>query len=219
MAITGAGWVLYLIAHMLGNLQIFAGPDGINEYAAALREMPAVLWAARGLLLLGILFHIGLAIRLRTLSASARPVKYVKRSYRKASPAGRAMLLSGLILLSFLAYHLAHYTLHLTNPEFAGLTDAQGRFDVYTMVIIGFQNKAIAALYIISVALVCMHLMHGIPSLFQTFGLRHPKYTPLLNKAGVGLAVILFIGFAVVPIGVMAGWVDPELGAVAMGGN
>jgi len=208
IALTGTGWVLFLIAHCLGNLQVYAGPDAINGYGAKLREMPAILWTARSLLALGILFHIALAVRLKSLSSGARPVKYVVKRHRRANPAGRAMILSGLTLGAFLAYHLAHYTLFLTNPEYKQLTDLEGRHDVYTMVVHGFSNNGLVALYILAAGLVCAHLAHGIPSLFQTFGLRHPKYTPIFGKAGVGLALLLFVGFAMVPVGVMAGWIS-----------
>lgn len=209
MAITGAGWVLFLIAHMLANLQVFAGPDAINGYAAGLREMPPVLWGARSLLLLGILFHVALAIKLAGRNRGARPVGYVKKKNLRSSAAGRTMILSGLVFGFFLAYHIAHYTLLVVHPEYQDMVDPLGRHDVYTMVIAGFSNKLVAGLYIGFVALVAMHLYHGVPSLFQTLGLRHPKYTPALRGAGVGLALVLFLGFAAVPVGVMAGWVEP----------
>lgn len=212
MAVTGAGWVLYLIAHMLGNLQIFAGPDTINGYAAALKDMPPVLWTARALLALGILFHIVLALRLKARSSAARPVGYVKKKSLRTSAAGRAMILSGLALGAFLAYHIAHFTLLVVDTDYQTLVDYAGRHDVYSMVVLGFSNVIVSSLYIVAVALVCAHLVHGLPSLFQTFGMRHPKYTPFLNRAGLTVAVLLFIGFAAVPVGVMAKWVGPAGG-------
>lgn len=209
VALTGIGWVLYLILHMVGNLQIFAGPDAINGWAANLRTMPGVLWTVRGLLVVGIVLHVFMAIRSTMKNRAARPTKYVKRRYLRSSPAARTMIYSGLIIFAFICYHLAQFTLHWTNPEYGHMHDILGRHDVYSMVVMGFSNYGIVALYIIAVALVCMHLTHGVPSFFQTLGLRHPKYTPLLNFLGIGLALVLFVGFTSVPVSVMAHWIKP----------
>ncbi len=211
MAFTGMGWVLYLIAHMIGNLQIFMGREAINSYAAGLKAMPAVLWGARSLLLLGIVVHVAVAMKLTAANRSARPVGYAKKKNLRSTAAGRTMILTGLIVFFFMAYHIAHYTLLLTNPEYKELTD-YGRHDVYNMVVLGFQNYVVSGLYIVAVALICFHLSHGFPSFFQSLGLRHPKYTPLFKTVGVLLALVLFVGFVSVPIAVMADWVGPVVG-------
>ena len=212
VAFTGLGWIVYLIAHMVGNLQIFMGRDAINAYAASLRDMPAVLWGARSLLLLGFVLHVAFAIRLTARNRAARPVGYVKKKNLRSTVVGRTMILSGLIVLVFLAYHIAHYTLLVTNPEYQNLHDGLGRHDVYSMVVLGFSNYGISALYILGVTLICLHLGHGFPSFFQTLGLRHPKYTPLFQALGLGVAIILFVGFVSVPIAVMADWIGPAAG-------
>jgi succinate dehydrogenase / fumarate reductase cytochrome b subunit len=160
-------------------------------------------------LVLGIVLHVITAVRVTRKNRAARPTKYVKRRYRRSSPAARTMIFTGLIIFAFIAYHLAQFTLHWTNPEYGHMHDALGRHDVYSMVVMGFHNYAISALYIIAVALVCMHLTHGVPSFFQTLGLRHPKYTPLLNFLGIALALGLFVGFCSVPVSVMAHWIKP----------
>jgi succinate dehydrogenase / fumarate reductase cytochrome b subunit len=207
MAVTGLALVAFAFAHMLGNLQIFLGPDAINGYAKSLRMVPALLWTARTGLILMVLLHIGAAVLLVLENRAARPVPYAKTSRIVTGYAARTMAYSGLIIVAFVAYHLAHFTLLWTNPEFRTLHDAVGRHNVYDMVVTGFQNKAIAALYIIAVGLLCMHLSHGIPSFFQSLGLRHGKYTPAVELIGPVAAVLLFVGYVSVPISVMAGWI------------
>ncbi|RMH40235.1 MAG: succinate:quinone oxidoreductase [Deltaproteobacteria bacterium] len=207
MAVTGAALLLFVIAHMLGNLQVFLGPSAINGYAHSLRMMPGLLWTARIGLLVAVVLHIVSGIRVTSLNRAARPERYRGRQYRAATMASRSMPVSGLVIFAFVAYHLAHYTLMWVNPEFKTFTDDLGRHDVYRMVVTGFSNKGVAALYIIAVGLLCSHLAHGIPSFFQTLGLRHPKFTPAIEVLGPAIAIVLFLGFAAVPVGVMAKWV------------
>lgn len=213
MAITGIGLVLFTIVHMLANLQMYLGPSAMNHYGHSLRQMPGLLWTARILLLGAVLIHIGSAIRLTILNKRARPERYQYNDYRAAGYASRTMMVSGFILFAFIGYHLAHYTLMVTNPDFAKLTDDLGRHDVYAMVIKGFSNYIVSGFYIVAVWLLCSHLAHGIPSFFQTFGLRHPRYTPLLTAVGKAVALVLFLGFASVPVGVMAKWITLAGGA------
>jgi len=215
MAFTGMGWVVYLILHCVGNLQIFLGRDAINGYAATLRTLPAVLWGVRSLLILGIVLHVGYALKLTVANRAARPVGYAKKQHLRATLAGRTMIITGLIVFFFLAYHIAHYTLLITNPSYQNLHDGLGRHDVYSMVVIGFNHYWISALYIIAVGLICFHLSHGFASFFQSLGLRHPKYTPFLKGLGVVLSLALFVGFVSVPVAVMANWVGPAV----VGGN
>jgi succinate dehydrogenase / fumarate reductase cytochrome b subunit len=207
MAVTGIGLVLFTIAHMLGNLQVFGGPAAINGYAHSLRQVPGLLWTARAGLIVAVLLHIGAAIRVTLQNLAARPEGYRARDYRAASYASRTMVWSGVILFAFVVYHLAHFTLLWVRPEYKTFIDDMGRHDVYRMVVTGFSHELVAIAYIIAVGLLCMHLAHGIPSFLQTLGIRHPKYTPMLEVAGPAIAVLLFLGFAAVPVGVMAHWV------------
>ena len=207
MAVTGLGLVGFVIAHMLGNLLVFFGPSAINEYADSLRNLPGgTLWVARLGLVAIVVIHIVSAIRLTMMNRAARPVRYKRKQNLVTSYAARTMFWSGLIIAFFIAYHLAHFTFLLTNPEFSQMMDGN-RHDVYTMVVTGFQNKAVVALYLVAVALLASHLGHGLPSFFQTLGIRHHTYTPLLKGAGKALAVILFVGFASVPISIATGWI------------
>jgi len=213
MAVTGIALVLFVIIHMVANLQIFMGPVAINSYGHHLRQLPPLLWGARGGLLLVVVLHIGSAIRLTLQNRAARPRAYAYTDYRAAGYASRTMALSGLILFAFIAFHLAHYTLLWVDTSFQGFTDQMGRHDIYHMVIVGFSNYWVSALYIIAVWLLCSHLSHCIPSYFQTLGLRHPKYTPGIEKSGPVIAGLIFLGFISVPIAVMAKWITLAGGA------
>jgi len=213
MGATGIALVLFVIVHMAANLQAFAGPTQLNIYGKHLRDLPWLLWGARGGLLLVVLIHIATAIKLARANRAARPVGYAYTDYRAASYASRTMVYSGLILFAFIAFHLAHYTLLWVTPEYTKYVDDMGRHDVYRMVIHGFSNYGISALYIVSVFLLCSHLAHGIPSFFQSLGVRHPKVTPAIERFGPILAWLIFIGFISVPIAVMAKWITFPGGA------
>jgi len=203
VAITGLGLVGFVIAHLSGNLLIFAGREALAEYAEGLRKFPALLWVARiGLIGMAVL-HIGFTIKLNLANKAARPVAYAKKTYRRASLQSRTMVLTGLTLLAYIIYHLLHFTWRTTNPEIAAL----GPYEVYDMLIIGFSNPAISLFYIVATALLGMHLSHGISSIFQTLGLNNPKYNKLFKSIGPALGVILALGFISIPVAVMTGFV------------
>ena len=210
MAITGLALVLFILGHMLGNLQVFAGREAINSYAAALKGMPALLWTVRGGLVVVVLLHALSAISLTLANRAARPVKYAYNDYVVTGYAARTMIWGGIIVGLFIAFHLAHFTLLVTHPEFSALTDGAGRHDVYGMVVVGFEQIPISIIYIVAVAVLCLHLSHGIPSFLQSLGLRHPRITPLSEKLGPAIALAIFVGMTSIPVSVMAGWLTME---------
>jgi succinate dehydrogenase / fumarate reductase cytochrome b subunit len=205
MALSGLGLFVFVLAHMAGNLQIYAGPDLLNQYAVNLRHLGPLLWVARlGLLALAVV-HIASAIRLTQINRAARPVAYAVSTPQVSGYAARSMLMGGLIILGFLLYHLAHFTLGLTNPEQFSLHDAEGRHDVYAMVVLGFRQPLISGLYILAMIPLVMHLSHGVSSALQTLGLNSPKYDLLLRSTGPVLGAIVFIGNVSIPLAVLAG--------------
>src|ERR1700722_16520489 len=117
MAITGLGLVGFVIIHMIGNLLIFAGRDALNGYAAALKHNPAFLWTARTGLLFFFVVHMAFALRLSLHNKAARPTRYVYEDTVEADWASRHMLLTGLVLLAFVLYHLAHFTLGVVATD------------------------------------------------------------------------------------------------------
>ncbi|MFT7461888.1 MAG: succinate dehydrogenase / fumarate reductase cytochrome b subunit [Pseudohongiellaceae bacterium] len=215
LALTGLALLGFVVGHLLGNLQIFLGPEALNAYAAGLQDLGALLWVARGGLLFVFVVHIAVAVKLASENKAARPVAYVDPVGKvAANPATRLMLLSGLTVLLFVAYHIAHFTLGVAHPEHRQIAmDAGAHPDVYAMVIAGFSQPLVAILYIAAMAALGLHLHHGIASVFQTLGLTNKAYAPLLQKLGRSLAWALFLGNAAIPIAVLTGLVGGHTGA------
>ena len=207
MAITGFGLWVFVIVHMLGNMQIFLGPGKINSYAALLKATPALLWSARvGLLFIATL-HVVAATQLVRANRRARPIRYEFKKPVASTFANRTMWISGLIILAFVIFHLAHFTFGWVNPQFLRLENAEGRHDVYQMMIRGFSNPLVSIFYIISMGLLLSHLSHGVSSLFQSLGLRSKKTFGFFDKLAKISALALFIGNSLIPLAILLGWV------------
>ncbi len=205
MAVTGLGLFLFVIIHMLGNLQIFLGAEKLNSYAALLKSNAGVLWGARIGLLAIVVLHITSAIQLAQLNKRARPVGYAAGKPVASTFAQRSILVSGLVILAFILFHLAHYTLGLVDGSWLGLHDEQGRHDVYRMVVLGFSNPLVSIFYIVAMGLLLLHLSHGVSSLFQSLGLRSKKTFGLFDKLAKGAALILFLGNSAIVVAILAG--------------
>lgn len=204
VAITGLALVGFIIAHMSGNLLIFVGREAINSYAAGLRTFPALLWGARIGLIIAAVAHIYFTIRLNLRNRAARPQPYIKKAYAKASFQSRSMVLSGLVVVFYALYHLAHLTWRVTDPQIAQF----GEFDVYEILVYSFQQPLIALFYAVAVSLLGMHLSHGISSVFQTLGVNHPKYNPFIRAIGPVLGVLLALGYISIPVAILLGIVQ-----------
>ena len=208
VAATGVVLILFVIGHLLGNLQIFLGPEWINSYAEHLRDLGPLLWVIRTFLLVVVLAHIYYTIRLAIENRRARPERYRRKDTVKATLASRTMVMSGLILLAFIIYHILHFTVRTTDPRFLTLPkDPLGRYDVYSMMIMGFQSPLVSGFYVLSMFLLAFHLSHGSSSFFQSLGLNNQKLTPGLALAGRIFAWLLFIGYCSIPAAVLLGWV------------
>jgi len=211
MGLTGLGLTGFVFAHMLGNFQVFSGPEPLNSYAAALKHMAGLLWTARIGLLAIFVLHIAYGVKLWAANRAARPVLYHFKKYREASLASRTMLWTGLVILAFVLFHLAHYTFFWVNPGFADLRDDAGRHDVYRMTIYGFRNPLVSLFYIAALALLAFHLSHGFQSLFQSLGLNHPHWEGLLRGASLVVAWIVFLGNSSMPLAVFLRLVGGDL--------
>jgi succinate dehydrogenase / fumarate reductase, cytochrome b subunit len=198
MAVSGLILFGFLIAHMLGNLQVFLGREVMNHYAESLRANPPLLWTARVILLVSVVLHIWSSIDLALLKKQARPVAYVKRGNVQASYASRTMMWSGPIIAAFVIFHLLHLTTGTVHPRFVPL-------DAYDNVVNGFRVLPVSVFYIVAMILVSMHLSHGVWSMFQSIGFSHPRYTPLIKKFAAVFSWLLIAGFISVPLAVMAG--------------
>ena len=210
VAITGVILIGFIVGHLLGNLQIFLGPDWINSYAEHLRELGPFLWIIRAILLLTVILHIYFTIKLALENRRARPDSYKKKEHVKATFASRTMAVSGLVVLAFILYHIAHFTVRVTDPRFGLLkADPLNRYDVYSMMVYGFQNQIVSAFYILAMFLLTLHLSHGSSSFFQSLGLNDKKLTPRLARCGRIFAWLIFIGYTSIPVAVLCGWVKP----------
>ncbi|MFH1373196.1 MAG: succinate dehydrogenase cytochrome b subunit [bacterium] len=208
MALSGMALFGFVVGHMIGNLQIFLGQDQLNTYAQALKNMPELTWVARSLVLLAVLIHIWNGIRLWLENRASRPIGYTRNDTVQASLASRTMIWTGLSVLLYVVYHLLHFTWITTNPQYANLHDAMGRHDVYSMVVMGFQNPLISAAYIVAMGLIAYHLSHAVFSLLQTLGLNNPQVQPWLKRIVNLIAVVVFIGYVSMPIAVLAGIIN-----------
>ena len=205
MAITGVLLFGYVVAHLLGNLQIYSSnPQQINVYAAFLHN-PAnagLLWGARIVLLLAVGLHILASVQLWKLKRDARPQAYVKKDEAATSYASRTMMWSGPIVAAFVIFHILHLTVGSVLPlHEIGPNEPNVRANVIS----GFQNPAVAGFYILAMILLCMHLYHGLWSMFQSLGFHHPRYTPKLKTGAAIFAILIAIGNCSIPIAVMAG--------------
>ena len=212
MALTGCALFLFVIGHLVGNLQIFLGPDALNRYGHFLQSNMEIVWPVRLGLLGCVVLHVLAAARLSAENKAARPVGYEGDPNPIASSyASRTMLMSGLITAAFIIYHLLHYTvlvkdINLSGQDFAGFQDEKGRHDIYRMLLVGFQQPMVAICYIVAMALLCLHLSHGVEALFQSLGVRVgccPCLPKWLAKWG---AILIFAGYASIPLAVMSGY-------------
>lgn len=202
MALTGLGLVLFAIVHMVGHLGMFGGRDAYNAYAHFLQSLGALKWLARGGLLAIVAIHIITAISLTRANGAARPQKYAVYRTVRTSFFARTMALTGLVILAFIIYHLAHFTLGWVQPDAFHTLDDKGRYDAYSMFVLGFQNWAILISYLVAVTLLSFHLAHGASSWLQSLGWKHPKYDAVLDKLGPVLGLVLAVGYAAPPIAV-----------------
>jgi succinate dehydrogenase / fumarate reductase cytochrome b subunit len=208
MAVSGAALAGFVFVHMAGNLQIFLGQEAINRYGNFLKSWPEFLWPMRIFLLVMLGVHIQTSTQLTLAARAARAVPYERKEFIKASLASRTMMYTGLLIFGFILYHLAHFTFLKVHPQYSHLIDAKGRHDVYSMMVLSFQQPLIVAAYIVPVFFLCAHLSHGLSSMFQSLGLNSECTRRRLSCWGSCLAWLLFAGYAIIPLACLLGWVS-----------
>lgn len=211
MAISGCVLFLFVVGHLVGNLQVFLGPEAINRYGHFLQSNVELLWPARIVLLLMLFLHVWSAIRLSEENAAARPVAYAQYHPVASSYASRTMLMSGIIIFIFVVYHILHYTvmvqyLNLTHQDFSGFLDKEKRHDIFKMLVVGFSNPLVSGFYVLGIALLCLHLSHGVSSMFQSLGWKNKVYGSCLDKFARVAAALIFIGYVSIPIAILLGY-------------
>jgi len=213
MAGTGLLMILFVIGHMLGNLQIFLGAESINRYGNFLQTNVEVLWPVRIALIAIILIHIWSATKLTMENRAARPVAYQHWEPTAASYASRTMMVSGVIVAVFIVYHLLHYTamveaVNLKGENFAEFKDANGRHDIYRMMVVGFSQPLVCIFYIIGVGLLCLHLSHGASAMWQSLGWKKRSYGPCLDRMAKRGSALIFLGYVIIPISIWLKWIQ-----------
>lgn len=214
MALTGCAMVGFVIAHLIGNLQVFLGPEAINRYGHFLQSNMEVIWPARIALLAFIGLHIWSAVSLTAENRAARPVAYANWNPTAAKYASRTMMMSGLIIAAFIIYHLLHYTatvqaINLTGKDFSAkpaFYDAEGRHDIFKMMVVGFNQPLVSLFYIVGIALLSLHLSHGISAMFQSLGWKKKSYACFLDGLARAMAIFIFVGYTSIPVAILLGF-------------
>lgn len=201
MAVTGLVWVAYLVTHVLANLLVFQGPRQINAYSAFLHGTGGALWSARLILIAALVLHVVAAVQLADRRYEARPVGYVAgRETQVSTFASRTIRWGGALILVFLTYHILHFTVGTAHPDFV-----EG--DPYHNVATGFHSLIVVVIYLIAMAAVGLHLYHGVWSSGRSLGMSPPSPHPLRRTVALVLALLIWLGFTVIPIAVYAGLV------------
>ena len=202
MALTGAILFGFVVAHLIGNLQVYLGPEAMNDYGVFLREIlhGTGLWILRVGLLAAAVLHIWAATSLTLESRKARAVGYREQKWRESTYASRTMRWSGVIVLVFVVYHLMHFTFGNAHPSFI-----EG--DIYHNFVAGFRSVPVSLFYIFAMVLLGLHIRHGFWSMFQTLGVSHPRYMRMAHTAAWIFAALIVLGNISFPLAVLAGYV------------
>ena len=202
MAASGFFMVMFLIAHLAGNATIWGGPEWINSYAEHLHRLPLVLWPLRIIMLVVLGMHIVLGIILTLENTAAGHGKYAVTKRQVTTFSGRTMIWSGLVLLSFIVFHLLHFTFQVI-PGVVQVVDGLGRWDVYAMIVAGFMDRIVSTVYLIAMVALFLHLVHGTQSIFQTLGLISDRTRSGFGVLARVLSVFFLIGFGSIPLFVL----------------
>jgi len=206
MAVSGVVLLLFVFAHMAGNLHFFEGPQAIGDYARFLRTVGApvlgygqALWIVRVALIVAVVVHILAAWSVTRASWAARPVGYRRLEKVETTHAARTMRWGGVIILLFVVFHLMDLTFGSANPSYVHL-------DPYHNMVASFTRWPVAVSYLVAMGVLCLHMYHGIYSGFQTLGLNHPRYNRFRRGLALVYAGVVAAGFASVPLSILAGW-------------
>jgi succinate dehydrogenase / fumarate reductase, cytochrome b subunit len=197
MAVTGVMLSAFVLIHMLGNLQIFQGPEAIDGYSKLLHKEPAILWSARAGLLGAVGLHIWAYLVLTQKNQRARGVNYRETKHRESSYASRSMRLTGPLLLAFIIYHILHLTTGTVHQDYH-----EG--SVYQNLITGLRVPLVAIIYVAAMGMLGLHLWHGVWSMFQTLGTDQARYGSPGRRIATVFTIVVVLGFAIVPLGIAA---------------
>jgi len=201
MALTGVILAGFVLVHMLGNLQVYQGPEALDAYGKLLRKEPALLWTFRLVLLSAVGLHIWAFLALTRKNLQARPQAYQARKYKESSLASRSMIITGPLILAFIIYHILHLTTGTVHPDFQ-----EGA--VYHNLVAGLKGLGgiVGWIYIVAMIMLAFHLWHGVWSMFQTLGAPEDRYRSLGRRFATIFTILVTLGFASVPLAVLTGF-------------
>lgn len=201
MALTGVILSGFVLVHMLGNLQVYQGPEALDAYGKLLRKEPALLWTFRLVLLSAVGLHIWAFLALTRKNLQARPQAYQARKYKESSLASRSMIITGPLILAFIIYHILHLTTGTVHPDFQ-----EGA--VYHNLVAGLKGLGgiVGWIYIVAMIMLAFHLWHGVWSMFQTLGAPEDRYRSLGRRFATIFTILVTLGFASVPLAVLTGF-------------
>jgi succinate dehydrogenase cytochrome b subunit len=201
MGTTGLVLIGFVILHMAGNLQFFSGAERFNAYSHLLQhDLIELTWLMRMGLLVAVVLHVTAAVQLTRRNWAARPDKYARREPQVSTYAARTLRWGGAYLLVFIPYHLLHFTTGTVHPAFV-------KDGAYGNVVIGFQVMWVGLFYLGAMLFLALHLYHGTWAAFRTLGLARPSADPLHRRLALAVAIVVPLGFSLLPLSVMLGLV------------
>jgi len=207
MAVTGLIGIGFVVLHVAGNLQAFEGREKLNAYSAMLHGPAAeAVLGMRVVLIVAVVLHVLMAVQLTQRARAARPVGYKRRESQIATIASRTMRVGGVLLLAFIVFHILHFTTRQVDPAgWAHRADASGRYDIYGNVVASFRIWWVTAIYLVSMVFLGLHLWHGVWSFGRSLGVAAPGQDPMHRRVAPVLALLLWLGFSIVPLAVFLG--------------
>ncbi|NNE27336.1 MAG: succinate dehydrogenase cytochrome b subunit [Saprospiraceae bacterium] len=208
MSLTGLFLILFLVVHLVGNLQLLKddGGEAFNVYAYFMTHNPLIKTASYGLYFF-ILLHTVQGIILAITNRKAKGSKYAVSTNSNGSWMSKNMALLGTLIFAFICIHMGDFWYKMKFTDQLALVkydsfDVQVK-DLYGRVVLAFEQTWIVVVYIIGMIVLALHLLHGFQSAFTTLGLRHKKYTPIINAIGIIYSILIPLGFAIIPIWIL----------------
>ncbi len=198
VALTGLVLFGFIVGHLLGNLQIYLGKEGLNDYAEFLDQSPKLVWGTRIILITSVILHIFYTISLTIQNRRSRPIAYEAYQPKSSTLASRTMIWGGITIFLYIIFHLLHLTTGHLHPHYI-------EEDVYANVVTGLSVWYVALFYIFANTALGLHLYHGLWSLFQTLGINHPKYNSARRTGATIFSFCIAGGYISIPVAILAG--------------
>ncbi len=207
MAVTGVMLLAFVGVHLLGNSTVFFGAEALNAYAEKLHSLGPIVWIFRLVMLFLFVTHIIFGIQLTLENSAATPEKNVQIKRLRTGFAAQTMIVSGLVLLAFVVYHLLHFTVRVPGMGVYEMNEATQMVNVFTMVVMGFNQAFTVLLYVVGMIFLALHVSHGFQSFFQTLGLNNDRSLPVFGTISKLVSVVLLIGYISIPVLILFGLV------------